>query len=164
MDRRPVPAGFVRLVASTPARSDPDRVAALLGDGGTPWAEGRVAHPGTQELRRFAVDLHLRVGSASNGLTTFGKAAYLDLGWPRRVEEGWETEISWQASSATPLFPVFSGWLNVSPGEMRVDGLYAPPGGVIGLVADRVLLHLAANATARWVLGEINRAAVAPAV
>ena len=163
MDTRPVPAGFVRLVASISMRSDPDRVAALLDGGGTPWAEGRVAHPDGQGQRRFAVDLHLRVGAATNGLTTFGKAAYLDLGRPRRVAGGWEVEISWQASSATPLFPVFSGWLNISPGEMRIDGLYAPPGGVIGLVADRVLLHLVANATARWVLREIDRAAVAAA-
>jgi hypothetical protein len=163
MDGRPVPAGLVRLVASISMRSDPDRVAELLDGGGTPWADGRIAHPDGQDLRRFAVDLHLRVGAASNGLTTFGKAAFLDLGSPRRVSGGWEAAISWQASTATPLFPVFSGWLNISAGEMRIDGLYAPPGGVIGLIADRVLLHLAANATARWVLGEIDRAAVAVA-
>jgi hypothetical protein len=162
-DGRPTPDGFVRLVASISIQSDPDRVAALLDDGGTPWAEGLISHPDSQELRRFAVDLHLRVGAATNALTTFGKAAYVDLGRPRRVAGGWEAEIGWQASTATPLFPVFSGWLNIGLGQMRIDGLYAPPGGVIGRVADRVLLHLAANATARWVLSEIDRAGVAAA-
>jgi hypothetical protein len=43
---------------------------------------------------------------------------------------------------------------------MRIEGLYAPPGGVVGRVADRMLLHVAANGTARWLLREIDRAAV----
>ena len=78
---------------------------------------GAVAHPDGRDLRRFAVDLHLRVGAARNALTTFGKAAYLDLGRPRPVAGGWEAEIGWQASTATPLFPVFSGWLKHWPGS-----------------------------------------------
>ena len=57
-----------------------------------------------------------------------------------------------------PLFPVFAGTLRARGSELSVDGLYAPPGGVVGRVADRLLLHLAANATARWLLGEIARA------
>ena len=84
---------------------------------------------------------------------------YLDLGRPRRTPTGWEVEIGWRASSAAPLFPVFSGWLAIGPAELRIDGLYAPPGGVVGRVADRMLLHVAANATARWLLDEIDRAA-----
>jgi hypothetical protein len=39
--------------------------------------------------------------------------------------------------------------LTVGRDELRIDGLYAPPGGMLGRVADRVLLHVAANATAR---------------
>ena len=92
-------------------------------------------------------------------LTTLRKAAYLDLGRTRRTATGWQAEIGWRASTAAPLFPVFSGWLSIGPDEMRIDGLYAPPGGALGRAADRVLLHVAANATARWVLGEIDRAA-----
>jgi hypothetical protein len=157
-DMRDLPEGFVRLVASVRLRSDPDRVAAVLDEGG-PWATERVDHPESGELRRFEVDLRLRVGGESAALTTFSKAAYLDLGRPRRTPTGWEVEIGWRASSAAPLFPVFSGWLTNGPAELRIDGLYAPTGGVVGRVADRMLLHVAANATARWLLDEIDRAA-----
>ena len=159
MDARHVPDGFVRLVASMRLRSDPDRVAAMLDDGGMPWAEARIVHPEGPELRRFVVDLRLRIGGDTAALTTVSKAAYVDLGHARRTAAGWQAEISWRASTAAPLFPVFSGWLSIGPDELRIDGLYAPPGGIIGRIADRVLLHVAANATARWVLGEIDRAA-----
>ncbi|MDQ2688749.1 MAG: hypothetical protein M3Y29_00555 [Chloroflexota bacterium] len=158
IDMRGVPEGFVRLTASVRLDADPGRVAELLARGG-PWAEDAVDHPDTPDLRRYAVDLRLRVGGESAALTTFGKAAYLDLGRPRRTAGGWEMEIAWRASTAAPLFPVFSGWLTIGPDELRVDGLYAPPGGVVGRVADRMLLHVAANGTARWLLDEINRAA-----
>lgn len=161
MDARPMPHGFVRLSASMRLHSAPDRVASLLDEGATPWAGGLVAHPEGPELRRFVVDLRLRVGGDTVALTTVRKAAYLDLGWSRRTATGWQSEIGWRASTAAPLFPVFSGWLTIDPYELRVDGLYAPPGGIVGRVADRVLLHTAANATARWVLGEIDRVAAA---
>ena len=161
MDARPVPDGFVRLVASMRLRSDPDRVAAMLDDGGMPWAEGSVVHPESPELQRFVVDLRLRIGGDTAALTTVSKAAYLDLGQSRRTAAGWQAEIAWRASTAAPLFPVFSGWLTIGTDELRIDGLYAPPGGTLGRMADRVLLHAAANATARWVLGEIDRAAAA---
>jgi len=157
MDARPPPEGFVRLAASLRLHHDPDRLAALLHEGRTPWALGRVASPDGSERRRFAVDLRLRLGGEKVALTTFGKGAFLDLGLPRRTATGWEAEISWLASSAAPLFPVFSGWLAIGREELRIDGLYAPPGGAVGRVADRMLLHVAANATARWVLEEIDR-------
>lgn len=160
MDVKPVPEGFVRLVASARLHNDPDRVADLLREGGTPWAEGLLERSGAPELRRFAVDLRLRVGGESAALSTFRKAAYVDLAAPRRTANGWEAEISWRASGAAPLFPVFSGWLTIGPEDLRIEGLYAPPGGVVGRVADRLLLHVAANATAGWVLGEIDRAAL----
>jgi hypothetical protein len=35
--------------------------------------------------------------------------------------------------------------------------MYAPPGGAIGRLADRALLHLAASGTAKWLLHEIDR-------
>lgn len=157
LDVPPLPEGFVRLVASMQLRSDPEQVAALL-EGDTPWVSGRVEHPRSPDLRRFAVDMHMRIGGRATGLTAFTKAAYLDVGGVRRTAAGWGVEISWLAASAAPLFPVFSGWLTIGQQELRLDGFYAPPGGVAGRVADRVLLHVAANATARWVLNEIDRA------
>ena len=154
-----MPDGFVRLAASIPLHNDAERVAALV-DEGTFWAD-RLVMPATAiGLRRYAVDLRLRVGRDGPGLTTFSKAAYVDLGTTRRTATGWEAEIGWQAATAAPLFPVFSGWLILSSENLRVDGLYAPPGGAVGRVADRMLLHVAANGTARWLLGEIDRAAL----
>ena len=158
MDALPVPHGFVRLVASARLNAEAHLLAAMLDDGHAPWAEGGDPLE-ISNLHRYVVDLRLRIGGESAALTTFGKAAYLDLGRSRRTRTGWESEIGWQASTAAPLFPVFSGWLTIGPDELRIDGFYAPPGGAMGRVADRMLLHVAANATARWVLNEIGRAA-----
>lgn len=160
MDALPVPDGFVRLASSLRLQLDPQHVATLLDGGEALWEEDRIEPPESSGLRRYVVDMRLRVGGASAAFHTFGKAAYLDLGRPRRTISGWEAEIGWQASTAAPLFPVFSGWVTITSDELRIDGFYAPPGGAIGRVADRVLLHVAANATARWVLNEIHRAAV----
>jgi hypothetical protein len=161
-DARPMPDGFVRLAASIPLHNDGERVAAVL-DGGALWADRVVTPASLTGLRRYAVDLRLRVGRDGPALTTFSKAAYVDLGTTHRTPAGWEAEIGWQASTAAPLFPVFSGWLIISDENLRVDGVYAPPGGVVGRVADRVLLHIAANGTARWLLNEIDRAALGAA-
>ena len=150
-----VASGMVRLAATLAEPTDPDAVAAMLDRGPDGWEE-RTREPGQ---RRFAVDLRLRIGRESAGLTTFRKAAFVDLGSRRLAPEGFVQEIGWRAATAAPLFPVFSGDLRVEPGAMSITGLYAPPGGVIGLVADRALLHLAATGTARWLLHELHVAA-----
>jgi len=160
---QPSSDGFVRLTTTAPLHADPEQVATLLAGEASPWPHGTVERPAVAGLRRFAVDLRLRVGGEQAGLTTLGKAAFLDVGRPRRTLEGWEAEISWRAASAAPLFPVFSGWLIIDAEQLRIEGLYAPPGGTIGRVADRLLLHVAANGTARWVLHELDRAALGAA-
>lgn len=148
-------AGFVRLAATVPLRMDPVVVAAMLERGPDGW-ELRSSNGG---IRRFAVDLRLRLGGEATGLTTFGKAAWVDLGTVRQVGDGYVVAIEWQASSAAPLFPVFSGELRVEADRLSVNGLYAPPGGPVGRIADRALLHVAATGTARWLLSDIVRAA-----
>ena len=124
MAARPLPRdateGLVRLAASGPLAGDPDRLAVALADGTLPLLADEV--PGEGDLRRFAVDLRLQVGGPGSGRTTFGKAAYLDLGRPVRVDSGWEVELGWRASTAAPLFPVFSGRLAIAWG-----GLDEPP-------------------------------------
>jgi hypothetical protein len=152
--------GFARLAAAAPLHAGSDRVVTLLAADDCPWPGGEVVAPAVAGLRRYAVDLRLRMGGEEAGLTTFSKAAFLDLGRPERVGDGWEAEISWRAASAAPLFPVFSGRLLIEADELRIEGLYAPPGGTIGRVADRMLLHVAANGTARWLLHELDRAAL----
>jgi hypothetical protein len=152
-------AGLVRLAATMRLHADPERVVEIMGPVAGAWLGERVDRDGPGSLRRYEIDLRLRVGGEAAALTTFRKAAYLDLGLPRRVRDGWQVEIGWRASTAAPLFPVFFGLLVILPGELRIEGLYAPPGGVIGRVADRMLLHIAANGTARWLLAEIDRVA-----
>jgi hypothetical protein len=151
-------SGFVRLAASLPLRVSPETLAETLRAGPTSWEE----RPGPGGVRRYAVDLRLRVGSDSAALTTFRKAAYVDLGEVRSTDDGFAVEIGWQAATAAPLFPVFSGELRIGRDELALSGLYAPPGGVVGRIADRTLLHVAASGTARWLLDELNRAAGAP--
>lgn len=148
-------SGLVRLAATLGGPSDPDVVAAILDRGLDGWEE----RPGEPGQRRFAVDLRLRIGGESAGLTTFRKAAFVDLGSRRLAPEGFVQEIGWRAATAAPLFPVFSGDLRVERRAMAITGLYAPPGGVIGLAADRALLHLAATGTARWLLHQLHAAA-----
>ena len=147
--------GLVRLAATLAVPSEPDVVAAMLDRGPDGWEE----RPGESGQRRFAVDLRLRIGGESTGLTTFRKAAFIDLGSRRLAPGGFVQEIGWRAATAAPLFPVFSGDLRVEREAMSITGLYAPPGGAIGLVADRALLHLAATGTARWLLRELHAAA-----
>ena len=46
--------------------------------------------------------------------------------------------------------------LTGEPGPgLTIEGHYAPPGGVGGRTADRMLLHTAARGTARWFLGHL---------
>jgi hypothetical protein len=155
--------GYVRLAASRTLHADPDRVAAIIGPEASTWLGPPLAGQQSDAQRRHTVDVRLRIGSEGAGLTTFRKAAYLDLGAPMRVPGGWEVEIGWRAAWAAPLFPVFSGRIRIGPREIAIEGLYAPPGGVLGRVADRLLLHIAANGTARWLLDEIDRVAREPA-
>ncbi|MDQ2674345.1 MAG: hypothetical protein M3Y40_06785 [Chloroflexota bacterium] len=156
----PDPVGYVRLTASVPLHADPEAVVAALRSGPSGWEE----RPSVPGYHRYAVDLRLRLGGDAAGLTTFRKAAYVDVGWVRPAEDaGYVAEISWRATTAAPLFPVFSGELRVGAEALTVNGLYAPPGGAAGMLADRALLHVAANGTARWLLREIDRVALGAA-
>lgn len=160
VDKRPIDVGgdgeFVPLRVSTRLRVDAgDVVAALIGKDAA-WLPGATELETVHDLRRFAVDLRFRVGPGDRSFLTFRKAALLDLGSPQRGTGGWAAEIGWRASGAAPLFPVFSGQLKIGPIQLMIEGLYAPPGGSLGRLADRVLLHTAAQATARWLLEQVN--------
>ncbi len=149
--------GFVRLSASVPLRADADAVAATLERGVAGWEE----EADIDGIRRYAVDLRLRLGGPGAALSTFRKAALVEIGAVQRGPNGHEVRIEWRAATAAPLFPVFSGVLRIGPGELLISGLYAPPGGAVGRIADRALLHVAATGTARWLLGEVQREALA---
>jgi hypothetical protein len=119
---------------------------------------GPEVEPAPHGMHRHQADLRLRV-SERPSLVTFGKAAYVDFGGIEPLDDGWQVEVSWRASTLAPLFPVFSGTIVARGEELTLSGWYAPPGGVVGRVADRALLHIAAEGTARWLLSELDRAA-----
>ena len=151
--------GFVRLAARASLTADPRRVVDLLNGADGPWGGTPVTGaPGG--LRRYLVDLQLPVGDARHPLTAFRKAALLDIGPAERLAQSWVAEIGWRAARGQPLFPVFAGRLWVELDGLRIEGLYAPPGGLVGRAADRMLLHLAANGTARWLLAKLDRTAM----
>jgi hypothetical protein len=119
---------------------------------------GPEVEPAPDGLHRHQADLRLRV-SDHPSLVTFGKAAYVDIGPLQELESGWQAEVGWRASTLAPLFPVFSGTIVAREGDLSLSGWYAPPGGTVGRVADRAVLHIAAEATARWLLGALDEAA-----
>ena len=153
------PAGTSRLSASVPAKVSRGRALAVLGEEGRAGWLGEVVSPaGDNERDRHLMDLELRIGEQAPRLT-FRKAAYVDVG-PARAPQlrPIEVAISWQAAGLAPLFPVFSGTLRWADEELSLDGYYAPPGGGIGIVADRLLLNVAARGTARLLLEKIAAA------
>ncbi len=147
---------MTHIVVRRRASSDPTRLAWAI-RAARAWL-GPEIFPAPGGMHRHQADLRLRV-SDQPSLVTFGKAAYVDLGPVTWMHDAWEVEVSWRASTLAPLFPVFSGTIVARAHEMTIGGWYAPPGGALGQVADRALLHLAAEGTARWLLGELDRVA-----
>jgi hypothetical protein len=144
------------IVVQRRALSDPGHLAWAI-HAARAWL-GPEVEAASEGMRRYQADLRLRV-SDNPSLVTFRKAALVDIGAVRPKRHGWEVEISWRASTMAPLFPVFSGTIVAEHQQLTISGWYSPPGGAIGRVADRVLLHIAAEGTSRWLLREIDEAA-----
>ncbi len=154
------PAGTTRLSISAPARVSHHRAVALLAPPGRSAWLGEAVEPPTSDRDqvRYLVDLELHVSEQTPRIA-FRKAAYVDVGPVSAPQfEPIRLGISWRAAGLAPLFPVFSGTLAWSDGELRLDGYYAPPGGGLGIVADRLLLNVAARGTARLLLERIAAA------
>ncbi len=135
-----------------------DRLRRALGDPDLGWLGSALEEADAPiGMQRHLTDLGMQIGDRAGGV--FRKAAIVDLGPIRRVGDGYEMEIAWRAATLAPLFPVFAGRLAIADGELRVEGWYAPPGGFIGRVADRMLLKIAARGTARWLLAALANAA-----
>jgi len=149
-------ARLSHLVVRRRSGSDPAHLSLAI-RGARAWL-GPEVEPAPSGMRRHQADLRLRVSDRPS-LVTFGKAAFVDFGPIQPLDAGWQVEVSWRASTLAPLFPVFSGTIVARGAELTVSGWYAPPGGVVGRIADHALLHVAAQGTARWLLGELDRAA-----
>jgi hypothetical protein len=152
----------VRLRTSLRTELEVDVVGRLLRAGGPDRWLGDSVEGGPSDMRRYATDLQMSRQPLARRLP-LRKAAFVDVGPVERVAENLRVEVSWRSASLAPLFPVFSGWLTVRPDEIVIDGRYVPPGGPLGFVADRVLMHRAARYTAEWLLRELARAAAASA-
>jgi hypothetical protein len=156
------PIGTSRLEVLIPAAVSRDRAAAVLGVERGTWL-GELVDSGFGQAgrARYLLDLELRVSDHAPRVS-FRKAAYVDVG-PLDAPSGGPLvlEIAWRAAGLTPLFPVFAGTLSWQDGELRLDGVYAPPGGAVGAVADRLLLNVAARGTGRRLLERITEAMVA---
>lgn len=154
------PPGTARLGVKVPAAVSRGRALSLLeAPGRSAWLGGVVeGGAADDDWDRHVVDLELRVSEQAPRIA-FRKAAYVDVGpvggepfGPIRIG------ISWRAAGLAPLFPVFSGTLTWDADELRLEGYYAPPGRGIGIVADRLLLNVAARGTARLLLDRIAAA------
>jgi len=105
---------------------------------------------------RYLTDLVLPL-PPDGRLLSLRKAAFVDIGpVVNRPEGGCDVEIAWRSASLAPLFPVFAGHLQARASGLTIEGHYAPPGGIVGRTADRMLLHTAARGTARWFLGHLS--------
>lgn len=144
-----------------PGRVDPAVVCRLLDE--PDWFGEPVAAADIPEgARRFLMDLVLPL-PPDGRLLSLRKAALLDVGPALGVPGECEVAVAWRSATLAPLFPVFAGRLIVQPAGLSIEGSYAPPGGAVGLAADRVLLNVAARGTARWLLDRIaTRAAEGP--
>jgi hypothetical protein len=151
--------GLARLAVKVPAAVSRHRAASVLGEERDAWlGEAVDADPGVElepGMRRHQLDLELRVTEHAPRVA-FRKAAFVDVGPLLGGGKGpLSLSISWRAAGLQPLFPVFAGTLRWAEGQLELTGVYAPPGGGIGMVADRLLLNVAARGTARWLLARI---------
>jgi len=154
------PIGTSRLLVSVAAPASRDRAVAVLGPGRSAWLGELVEAGEREDAGRYLLDLELRV-SDSAPRVAFRKAAYIDLGPLEPDPEGPALEVSWRAAGMATLFPVFAGRLAWRDAELVLDGYYAPPGGSVGVIADRLLLNVAARATGRRLLERIAEAMTA---
>ena len=119
------------------------------------WLGQAVDRPSVEVgLTRYLTDLVLPL-PPDGRLLSLRKAAFVDIGPCIAVEDGIDVEIAWRSASLAPMFPVFAGVLRARANGLSIEGHYAPPGGMLGRAADRMLLHTAARGTARWLLGHV---------
>ena len=145
-------AALVKLYIARPARIDLRGVPVAFGPDADWLGECLSEEP--SGMRRYACDLELQVGPDRRA--TFRKSAIVGLGALARVDDAWVVPVEWHAATLAPLFPVFVGHLRLRTERVELDGWYTPPGGKIGYVLDRALLHIAARGTGRWFLHKVE--------
>jgi hypothetical protein len=144
---------IVRLDVSRAFHADPGALCRALVD---PVWLGDVVDPppGRPDLIRVQTDMAFTL-QADRREVVFRKAALLDIGMGPARDCGCAGEIAWRAASFAPLFPLFAGRLTVTRSRLQLEGVYAPPGGQLGLLIDRAMIHRVADRTARWFLDKL---------
>jgi hypothetical protein len=149
-----------RLDVRRVVRGDPTRLCAALAD--PSWLGQIVDGPADRaDLRRVETDLAFTLSDDPRVLT-FRKAAFVDLGVRPGPDGTCRGEVAWRASSMAPLFPVFAGTIAIRDGSLQLRGVYAPPGGGVGLLVDRGFLQYFARRTAVWFLDRLNEELARP--
>jgi hypothetical protein len=152
-------SGVAELSVALPAGVDLAAVPRVFGRQAQGWL-GSFDGADASGLSRYICDLELRVSPEGRGL--FRKAAVVSLGAPVEQDDGWRVPIEWRAATLAPLFPVFAGWLSMTPRSVALTGSYAPPLGIVGQYLDRALLSIAARGTGRWFLSKVVAALAKP--
>lgn len=144
-----------RLEVTRTLRVDPALLWAALED--PRWLGDIVASPEERpDLVRVETDLAFALSDDPRTLT-FRKAAFVDLAVTTDAGGTKRGEIAWRASTLAPLFPVFAGTITVRDATIHLRGVYAPPGGGVGLLVDRGFLHHFARRTGAWFLDRLNQ-------
>jgi hypothetical protein len=139
-----------RLTASRLLHVEPRDLCALLA---APDWLGKVVEgpPDRPWIRRVETDLAFAL-SDDRRTVTFSKAAVVDLSVDSGPGGRCLGHVEWRATTFAPMFPVFSGTVSAHDGGLHLEGVYAPPGGGVGLLVDRSFLHHFARRTALWFL------------
>jgi hypothetical protein len=142
-----------RLDVTRAFHGDPARLCRALAAPG--WLGRIVDSPADRpDLIRVETDLALTIRAGADPIV-FRKAALVDIRVRAASADGCSGEIGWRAASFAPLFPVFAGRLSIERTRLQLDGVYAPPGGQLGLLIDHTLVHRFAEKTGRWFLDRL---------
>ena len=146
--------GAARLEVTRTLRTDPSRLWTELAD--PSWLGEVIPGPSDRpELIRVETDLAFALSTDPRTLT-FRKAAFVDIAVVTDRAGVPHAEIAWRASTLAPLFPVFAGTITLRDGTIHLRGVYAPPGGGVGLLVDRGFLHHFARRTGAWFLDRLS--------
>lgn len=106
----------------------------------------------------------LRLGP-NGGHRMLAKEIAVQVGQPFARGASTVVPVTWTAHGAAPLFPIFSGDLEIAAiggveTQVVICGKYEPPLGALGEALDRVALHRIAQASIRAFLVELGHVLV----
>ena len=134
-------------------RADPSGLCQALAD---PSWLGRILDDPERPSGRRRVETDLTYALSDDPrILTFRKAALVDIAAITGDDGTCTGIVEWRAATLAPLFPVFAGTVRVHDGGLVLEGGYAPPGGGVGLLVDRAILHHFAERTAAWFLDRL---------